>query len=305
VKPVSTPSPPVIAVASGKGGTGKTTIAVSLALSLEKALFLDCDVEEPNAHIFLKPALEYTKNAHILIPRVDEEKCTGCGLCSDVCSYSALAVLPDGKGQKEGKKRKGRVLLFDHLCHGCGACSRLCPQGAIREVPKPIGVVEAGQTGDIRFVHGRLTIGEILSPSLIRQVRRYAEDSSSSLPVIIDAPPGTSCPMVASVKGADFCILVAEPTPFGLSDLRQTVDVIRRMDIPFAVILNRDGIGDGRVEEYCASEGIEILMKIPFDREIARFYAEGIPLVEARPRFRAELLKIYEGITVASGEAAQ
>jgi MinD superfamily P-loop ATPase len=297
MNPAITHSPKVISVASGKGGTGKTTVAVSLALALGQTVFVDCDVEEPNSHLFLKPVLDHIETAHVLIPRIDEEKCAFCGLCGEVCSYGAIAVLPDREELDNRGDAKGRVLLFDHLCHGCGACSRLCPRGAIEEVPKPIGTIEAGHAGDIRFVHGRLSIGEVMSPPLIRQVRRSALSTNGYKRVIIDAPPGTACPMVASVKGTDFCLLVTEPTPFGLSDLRLTVDVVRKIGIPFGVLINRDGIGDGGVDQFCRNEGIDIVMRIPYDREIARFYAEGVSLLGGFPRYRAEFAALLETVT--------
>jgi len=277
----------IISVASGKGGTGKTTVAVNLALSLKNIQFLDCDVEEPNAHLFLSPRLKEAVKAFIPVPEVDEAKCVYCGKCRQACAYHAIAVL-----SPEGDK-KGNVLVFPHLCHGCGACSLLCPRGAIREVNKEIGVIEAGDKDGMRFIHGRLNTGEAMSPPLIRQVKRYLDPART---VVIDAPPGTSCPVIAAVKGSDFCILVTEPTPFGLNDLILAVEVLRKLKIPSGVVINRSDIGDGKVENYCAKENIPVLMKIPFSREIAAAYSEGVPIVEKDPGYRDRFVELYSGV---------
>lgn len=277
----------IISVASGKGGTGKTTVAVNLALSLDNVQLLDCDVEEPNAHLFLKPEIEERKQAFIPVPKVNEEKCDYCGKCAKVCAYNAIAVLP------KTENKKGSVLIFSHLCHGCGACSLLCPQEAINEVNKEIGVIEFGHAANIEFIHGKLNIGEIMSPPLIRQVRHY---SSPSKTVIIDAPPGTSCPVIASIKGSDFCILVTEPTPFGLNDLILAVEVVRKLVIPFGVIINRSDIGNGEVEEYCLKEKIPVLAQIPFDMKIAESYSRGINIVEAIPGYKQIFNKIFQSV---------
>lgn len=277
----------IISVASGKGGTGKTTVAVNLALSLKNIQFLDCDVEEPNAHIFLKPRIKEEVKASIPVPEVDEAKCTYCGKCREVCAYNAIAVLPKSENEK------GTVLIFPHLCHGCGACSLLCPQKAIKEVNKEIGVIEIGDKGDLQFIHGRLNIGEAMSPPLIRQVKSYINPTRTA---IIDAPPGTSCPVITAVKGSDFCVLVTEPTPFGLNDLILAVEVLRKLNIPFGIVINRSDIGDGKVEEYCNKENIPILMKIPFSREIAVSYSEGVPIVEKDESYQDKFINLYINI---------
>jgi len=284
----------IISVASGKGGTGKTTVAVNLALSLKNIQFIDCDVEEPNAHIFLKPRIAGEKKANIPVPEVDEAKCTYCGKCREVCAYHAIAVLPGSDG------KKGSVLIFPHLCHGCGACSLLCPQGAIKEVNKEIGAIEIGEKGNMQFIHGRLNIGEAMSPPLIRQVKEYI---NSTRTVIIDAPPGTSCPVITAVKESDFCMLVTEPTPFGLNDLILAVEVLRKLQIPFGVVINRSDIGDGKVEDYCANEHIPVLMKIPFSREIAVSYSEGVPIVEKDASYQDKFINLYLNICGIKNEA--
>lgn len=284
----------IISIASGKGGTGKTTVAVNLALSLKNIQILDCDVEEPNAHLFLKPRIKEEVRASIPVPEVDETKCTYCGRCREVCAYHAIAVLPGNNGNK------GSVLIFPHLCHGCGACSLLCPQGAIKEVNKEIGVVEIGEKGHLQFVHGRLNVGEAMSPPLIRQVKRYINPTRAA---IIDAPPGTSCPVITAVKGSDFCVLVTEPTPFGLNDLTLAVEVLRKLMIPFGVVLNRCDIGNCKVESYCKEENIPILMKIPFSREIAVSYSEGVPIVVKDVSYQDKFINLYLNICGIKNEA--
>jgi len=274
----------IISVASGKGGTGKTLVAVNLALSLENETgvqFLDCDVEEPNAHIFLKPVIEKREAVSIPIPQVDELKCTFCGKCAEVCAFNALAVLPKA------------VLVFPELCHGCGACSYLCPEDAISEVGREIGVVERGRAGEIEFVHGRLAVGEAMAPPVIRKVKEHIDPKKT---VIVDVSPGTSCPVAEAVKGSDFCLLVTEPTPFGLSDMALAVEVMRRLGIPCGALINRAGAGDNRVQEYCLSEGLPVLLEIPLDRAIARLYSQGIPLIEGMPEWREVFLELFRDI---------
>jgi MinD superfamily P-loop ATPase len=273
----------IISVASGKGGTGKTLVATSLALSLEKGetQLLDCDVEEPNDHIFLKPAFTHREAVFIPVPRVDEGKCTYCGKCAEVCAYNAIAVM------------KEKVIIFPELCHGCGACSYLCPEEAISEERREIGVVESGHSDGIQFVQGRLSIGEAMATPVIRKVKEYISDGGT---VIIDVSPGTSCPVVEAVKRSDFCLLVTEPTPFGLNDLALAVGVVRELNIPCGVVLNRVGISYGKVEEYCFRENIPIILTIPLDTKIAGFYSRGIPLVEGIPQWRESFLGLFDKI---------
>lgn len=274
----------IISVASGKGGTGKTLVATSLALSLEdrhRVQLLDCDVEEPDAHIFLKPVTTSHEAVYIPIPKVDENKCTYCGKCAEVCVYHAIAVLGE------------HVLTFPQLCHGCGACSYLCPENAISEEGREGGVVEWGHSDGIEFAHGKLNVGEAMAPPVIRKVK---EQASHNGVVIVDAPPGTSCPVVESIKDSDFCLLVTEPTPFGLNDLVLAVETVRELDIPCGVVLNRAGVGDRKVEEYCLKEKILILLTIPLDTGIARLYSKGITLVEGMPQWREHFLKLFDKI---------
>lgn len=274
----------IVSVASGKGGTGKTLVATSLALTLkgsEKVQLLDCDVEEPNAHIFLKPTFTQSEAVLIPIPRVDEDKCTYCGRCAEVCAYNAIAVL------------RRKVLVFPELCHGCGACSYLCPELAISEEGREVGVVEMGRADGVEFVHGRLSVGEALAPPVIRRVKQHINPRGTA---IIDVSPGTSCPVVEAIKGSDFCLLVTEPTPFGLNDLVLAVELIKELAIPCGVVINRAGAGDAGVREYCLGENIPILLNIPLDTRIARLYAVGTPLIEGIPEWREHFLKLFDKI---------
>lgn len=268
----------IISVASGKGGTGKTTVAVNLALVLENVQFLDCDVEEPNAGLFLNPDIRDQSTASIPVPVVDKARCRFCGKCQEVCAYNAIAVLSPG-GEKGGE-----VLVFPQLCHGCGACHYLCPQKAISEANREIGKIEVGNAGDIQFVQGRLNVGEAMSPPLIRQVKAHVNPTRT---VIIDAPPGTSCPVMAAVQGTDLCLLVTEPTPFGKHDLVLAVEALRKLRIPFGVVMNRSDIGNEEVDRYCREQDIPVLMRIPFKKDIAAAYAQGIPLIRVFPEYRA------------------
>jgi MinD superfamily P-loop ATPase len=275
----------IIAVASGKGGTGKTLVATSLAFALKETYavqLLDCDVEEPDDYIFMKPVIERSETVSLPVPRIDETKCNYCGRCAEVCAYHAIAVLGN------------QVLTFPQLCHGCGACSYLCPEKAITEEQREIGMVEAGRAGGIDFVQGRLTVGEAMAPPVIRQVKARIDDHDV---VIIDAPPGTSCPVVESVKGSDFCLLVTEPTPFGLNDLRLAVAMVQSLDMPCGVVINRAGSGDSGVADYCAGQNIPVLLTVPLDMEIARLYSRGVTLAEGRPEWQEDFAGLFKKIT--------
>ena len=278
----------IIAVASGKGGTGKTTVSVNLALSLEKVQLVDCDVEEPNIHIFLKPEILETYPVKTTIPEIDKNKCTYCRKCSEICAYNALSVIKF----EDGEKPSGEVIFFPHLCHGCEGCILLCPEEAIKRGEREIGLVRIGMKANVRFIEGKLNISEVLAPKVIETAKSFIDET---IPTIIDAPPGTSCPVVASLNGVDFCILVTEPTPFGLHDLEIAYEVTKVLKIPSGVVINKSE-DDSLIEKFCQKNKIPILMKIPFDKKIAETYSKGIPLVEAFPEYKENFLKLFEKI---------
>lgn len=265
-----------IAVASGKGGTGKTTVAVSLALVAAEAQLLDCDVEAPNSHIFLAPGKMVAESIYLEVPEVYLDKCTFCGTCQDLCRFNAITVFAEN------------IMVFPEMCHACGGCFLACPEDALQRGKREIGLVATGQAGKINFVQGTLRIGEAMAPPLINEVKRR----SAGPLVIYDAPPGTSCPMVTTVRTADFTLLVTEPTPFGHHDLKLAVAVLRQLERPFAVLINKDGLGDNRVADWCRDEGIKVVMRIPFSRRVAQGCATGQPLVETMPELKEEFLAL-------------
>lgn len=272
----------IISIASGKGGTGKTTVATNMTVSLEGNIqLLDCDVEEPNAHLFIHPEINEVKTITTPVPEVDMEKCNLCGKCGEICQFKAIVVI--------GKT----VLPFPEMCHSCGGCMEVCPEKAITETGRELGVIERGSRNGLEFVHGKLRVGEAMSPPLIRKVREYARSDALT---IIDAPPGTSCPVIASMKGADFVLLVTEPTPFGLHDLKLAVGAVNILDIPCGLVINRSDMGDDQVKIYAKKENLPILMEIPFDRKIAEAYSRGEMIVDVMPGWKEKFLKLYHQI---------
>jgi MinD superfamily P-loop ATPase len=270
----------ILAVASGKGGTGKTTVSVNLARMLGSDVrLLDCDVEEPNAHLFLKGSKTKEEIITIPIPHVDESLCDGCGECGKFCEFHAIVTFGTAP------------LVFPEMCHGCGGCFKVCPQKAIREIARRLGVVETVQAGNITLIQGRLDVGNAMAPPLIREVKARLK---TGLPAILDAPPGTSCPVIATIRDTDFVILVTEPTPFGLHDLKLAVEMVRELGIPFGVVVNRVGIGDDRVNLYCEEQNIPLILQIPDDRRIAEAYSRGELIVEALPEYRGLFLDLIE-----------
>jgi len=272
----------IISIASGKGGTGKTTVATNLAVSLKTDVqVLDCDVEEPNAHLFLYPSIEETKKITTPVPEVDELKCTLCGLCAEICQFKAIILIGE------------TILTFPEMCHSCGGCMEVCPSKAITETGRELGVIESGHRDGLSFAHGRLRVGEAMSPPLIRKVRSYTRPEMIT---IIDAPPGTSCPVIASIKGSDFVLLVTEPTPFGLHDLKLAVEAVRVLGIPHGLVINRSDLGDDQVWIYAKQENLPVLMEIPFDRRIAEAYSKGQLIVEVMLEWQEKFVHLYDQI---------
>jgi MinD superfamily P-loop ATPase len=274
-----------ISVASGKGGTGKTTIATNLAVAIAKTgtnvVYLDCDVEEPNGRIFLKPEIKEKLDVTVPIPKIDLDKCTFCGNCSAICEYHAIAVL------------RKTVEVFPSLCHGCGGCCDICPEDAIEEIPRTIGSINTGAGMGVEFCEGCLNVGEALSPPITKALKKLRVSSDV---IIIDAPPGTSCPVIEAISNTDFVILVTEPTPFGLNDLELAVGMVREMGYPTGIIINRSNIGDNRIEEYCQREKLDILMTIPYDRQVAEAYSRGEMMLGVDPWYERSLSAMYKNI---------
>ena len=276
-----------IAIASGKGGTGKTTVAVNMALSLDDVMLMDCDVENPNGHLFIGKGLEEIETVDLMVPQIDKAKCTNCGKCSDFCRYNALVTF------------KQETLFFPEMCHGCGGCTLVCPEGAITEVPRTIGRIYGASVGGMEFRSGLLNVGEPMATPVIKRLKSHLDDSKTA---ILDSPPGTACPVIETMSDADFVILVTEPTPFGLHDLKLAVDVVRMLEIPFGVIVNRMGVGDDRVQRYCAEQGIDLLMEIPQSQVIAELYSRGVPFVLEMKEWRERFVQLFNDITGRVGK---
>ncbi|OGS14153.1 MAG: hypothetical protein A2234_10860 [Elusimicrobia bacterium RIFOXYA2_FULL_58_8] len=271
-----------LAIASGKGGTGKTSLACALAQALGPgAAILDCDVEEPDCALFLKPRLESENEFAVPVPLINAAKCKGHGRCQAVCEYNAIKLF------------NGKPFLFAHMCHSCGGCTLACPEKAITEKPHPAGKIRSGQVSGMFFADGIMNIGEPSPVRLIKAVKKLAPASGD---VIIDCPPGTSCPMITAVTGSDFCLLVSEPTPFGLSDLKLAVETLEKINIPYALVINRYDLGDKEMEDWCAEKGVKILLKIPFDLEIASAYSRGKTMLEVRPEYSQALIALFHVI---------
>ena len=254
----------IYAIASGKGGTGKTTVTASLAaLWGGPVTAVDLDVEEPNLHLFLKPEGLAGEPAYIEVPEIDEDKCTRCRACSQLCQFKAISVMGD------------MILTFPEMCHGCGGCMEICPEEAVSSGQRELGEILSGKAGTIDFLMGRLRIGEAMSPPLMRQVMARMPEAMRQNDVLIDAPPGVSCPAVSAVSNADCIVLVTEPTPFGLHDFRLAVEAFAPMGKPMGAVINRAGIGHEEVQRFCRENNIPIWAEIPFDRAVAEAYSRG------------------------------
>jgi MinD superfamily P-loop ATPase len=276
-------------VASGKGGTGKTTVATNLASVAvwkgRRVCYADCDVEEPNGHLFMDPVIDTRREVQVPVPRVDEDACTGCGLCAKICQYSAIICLKD------------TALTFAELCHGCGGCVLVCPENAITESTRSVGLVETGRSRNIRFVHGRLRVGEAMSPPLMRAVKEELSDSELTF---VDVPPGTSCPAITAVSGSDYAVLVTEPTPFGLHDLELALEMVKELGLPHGVVVNRHRDGNSAARDFCDGHSVPILAEIPEDRAVAQAYSRGKLAVAAVPGYDRLFLDLWENIRGAA-----
>ncbi|ABA88007.1 NTPase, 4Fe-4S-binding protein [Syntrophotalea carbinolica DSM 2380] len=272
-----------IAIASGKGGTGKTTVATNLAQLAAsqgyQVAYIDCDVEAPNGHLFLRPDITSDDTVHVTVPDIDPTRCNHCGVCAHFCQFNALLCLP------------GEVLLFPELCHSCGGCQLICPQQCISEREREIGQCQIGKAGQVDFVSGRLNIGEAKSPPLIHQVKKQAPETDLML---IDAPPGTSCPVVESLRDCDFVVLVTEPTPFGLHDLTLAAEMVQLLGIPCGVVINRSAENDEATLAYCNSRRIPVLACLPDNRKAAEAYSRGELIAQSLPSFNQPFTTLLE-----------
>ncbi|MDD4527593.1 MAG: ATP-binding protein [Candidatus Margulisbacteria bacterium] len=266
-----------IAIASGKGGTGKTLISTNLFNVTPNSTYIDCDVEEPNGHLFLKGTHVKEQSFHIMIPEVNQNICNNCGKCAEVCQFNAII------------SAKQKVLVFPELCHGCGSCTFFCPTKAITETPKIIGKIQETLINNKPMITGTLNIGEPMAPPIIKQLKALPISTEH---IIIDSPPGTSCPVIAAITGADMVLLVTEPTPFGLHDLDLAVQVVQKLNIPMGIIVNKSGLGGNIIENYSKKKNIEILLEIPHSKTIAKLYSEG-KLITTLPKYK----KIFENLS--------
>jgi MinD superfamily P-loop ATPase len=273
----------IVSIASGKGGTGKTSVAVNMALSVGNVQLLDCDAEEPNAYLLLHPEMTKKEAVYTFIPKVDRTLCNTCGECTKFCQFNAIFVAAES------------ILVFPDLCSSCGGCAMVCPRKAITWEKHKIGTLNFGATDGVAIVYGELEVGKPMAVPVIKAVKKQIKEGGN---VILDSPPGTSCPFVETVSGSDFCILVTEPTPFGLHDLKIAVEVLRKVNIPFGVVVNRAGMGDKKVYEYCGKESIRILLEIPYERRIAELYSKGIPFSSEMPEWVDKFQMLYSKIKV-------
>lgn len=274
-----------IAFASGKGGTGKTTLATNMAASIaaenERVAYVDCDVEEPNGHIFLPPVTTKDSDVTVMVPAIDKERCNLCGICTDVCEFNAIAILGP------------EPLVFPSLCHSCGACVELCPEQAITEIPRNIGKIKKGTSRNLEFFSGQLNVGEAMAPPVTRELKKKLPGDYI---VIIDAPPGTSCPVIEAIKHSDFVVLVTEPTPFGLNDLALAYEMLVKLNLQFGVVINRSDIGDDRVGKFCRDKNIEILVELPFSKAVAKAYSDGKLVIDIDDEFNVKMQNLYDRI---------
>ncbi|MEA5137482.1 MAG: ATP-binding protein [Candidatus Fimivivens sp.] len=261
-----------IAVLSGKGGTGKTFVSVNLACAAEKAVYVDCDVEEPNGHLFLKPDIVSKIPVTVMVPEVDMDKCTLCRKCIDFCKYNALALVKD------------KVMIFNEVCHSCGGCFILCPVKAITEKARAIGTIEEGNSGNVTVLTGCLNTGEVSGIPIIKGLMNKLPKDDD---VVIDCPPGSACIVMESIREADYCVLVAEPTLFGVHNLSMVYDLVKLFDKPFGVVLNKCLPEENPAERFCIEHQIDVLAKIPYDDELGRLNSKGYILVREDKRYQA------------------
>lgn len=272
----------IITIASGKGGTGKTTIATNLAKSAGEAVcLLDCDVEEPNAHLFINPESTGSRKVSTMIPAVNADLCNACGECESICRFSAINLIA------------GSVMVFPEMCHSCKGCLMVCPTGAITPASRELGEIIHGRSGSIDLYYGRLRVGEAMSPPLIERVKEHVNREGLT---IVDAPPGTSCPAISALRSSDFVLLVTEPTPFGLNDLELAVETVKKLNLPMGLVINRCDIGNDEVKRYAETENLPILLEIPDRRDIAENYSRGIAMVDAFPEMQAAFKNLFSAI---------